>query len=104
MTTRQGLLDDQTPFGSLVRAMAEGMAPAPAGRQLELSLEAPTKRSTPQRAHTSRREPRLLERLDQWFWRQRQREREAYLAQATDIQDLEMRMKALDRGIDPRLV
>ena len=84
--------------------MAEGMAPAPAERQLELAFETPPKRSAPRRGHTSRRDAGVLERLDQWFWRQRQREREAYLAQATDIHDLEMRMQALDRGMDPRLV
>lgn len=39
-----------------------------------------------------------LDRLDNWFWRQRQREREAYLAQATDIFDLEERMRRLERS------
>jgi hypothetical protein len=38
-----------------------------------------------------------MERLDRWFWRQRQRDLEAYLAQATDVHDLETRMRALER-------
>jgi len=39
-----------------------------------------------------------LGRLDNWFWRQQQRQREAYLAQATDIFDLEERMRRLERS------
>ena len=39
----------------------------------------------------------LLDRLDGWFWRQEQKQREAYLAQASDIFELERRMEALDR-------
>ena len=39
----------------------------------------------------------LLDRLDHWFWRQEQRQREAYLAQASDIYDLERRMRHLER-------
>ncbi len=39
----------------------------------------------------------LFDRLDHWFWRQEQRRREAYLAQANDIYDLERRMRHLER-------
>jgi len=39
----------------------------------------------------------LLDRLDHWFWQQEQRQREAYLAQASDIYDLERRMRQLER-------
>ena len=38
----------------------------------------------------------LLARLESWIWRQQQREREAYLAEATDIADLEARMRVLE--------
>jgi hypothetical protein len=41
----------------------------------------------------------LLERLDHWFWVQQQREREAYLAKATDVYDLEARIRALERSV-----
>ena len=41
----------------------------------------------------------LLERLDHWFWRQQQRDIEAYLAKATDVCDLEARIRALERGV-----
>ena len=40
----------------------------------------------------------LLDRLDAWLWRQRQRNNEAYLAQSQDIFELESRMRALERG------
>ena len=39
----------------------------------------------------------LLERLDTWFWRQAQKDREAYLARSADVFDLERRIKALER-------
>ena len=38
-----------------------------------------------------------LDRLDRWFWRQRQQDREDYLADATDIADVERRLRALER-------
>jgi hypothetical protein len=38
-----------------------------------------------------------LDRLDAWFWRQEQRDREAYLADSRDIFELERRIELLDR-------
>ena len=40
----------------------------------------------------------LLERIDHWLWRLEQREIEARLAEATDIYDLEVRIRELERG------
>jgi Protein of unknown function (DUF3563) len=40
---------------------------------------------------------RLVNALDNWFYRQRVREREAYLAKAKDIFELEYRMRQLER-------
>lgn len=37
-------------------------------------------------------------RLDRWVWRQAQRERDAYLAGASDIYDLEARIRRLERS------
>lgn len=53
-----------------------------------------------------RREPRAtkarsagwFERLDGWFWRQAQRDQEAYLAGSRDIYELEQRMRRLERA------
>jgi uncharacterized protein DUF3563 len=39
---------------------------------------------------------RLFERLENWAWDRQQREREAFLAQSTDLYDLEYRMRQLD--------
>jgi hypothetical protein len=41
----------------------------------------------------------LFERLDHWFWRQHQHDIEAYLAKATDVYDLEARIRALERNV-----
>ena len=44
------------------------------------------------------REPRRswLDRLDDWLWNQELKSREAFLAQSTDIVDLEQRMRWLE--------
>jgi hypothetical protein len=44
----------------------------------------------------------LLDRLDQWQRTQRQRALERYLAKATDLCDLEARLRALDRPVGYR--
>ena len=44
----------------------------------------------------------LLDRLDTWFWRQRQRADEAYLAQSQDVFELERRIRALERSVGNR--
>ena len=43
-----------------------------------------------------------LDRLDGWLWRIHQRDREAYLAGAQDVFELERRMRAYDRGPSAR--
>jgi len=42
-------------------------------------------------------EPRWLAAIGDWFYRQQVKEREAYLAQSTDIFDLERRIRQLER-------
>ena len=44
----------------------------------------------------------MLERLDAWFWRQEQKDREAYLAGSADVFDLERRIDAIERGVVTR--
>ena len=39
-----------------------------------------------------------LSRVDTWFWKQEMKRREAFLAQSTDIFDLERRMRMLERS------
>ena len=83
------------PAGSGVFALiATALMPAP-------PQSAPSQRHAPDRdlsvkASAPRRG--LLERLDRWFWAQQQREIEAYLAKATDLFDLEARIRAIDRN------
>ena len=55
-------------------------------------------RSAPE--NTTRRN--LLDRLDAWFWRQRQRTDESYLAQSQDVFELERRMRELERSVGSR--
>jgi hypothetical protein len=44
----------------------------------------------------------LLDRLDNWLWRQRQAADERYLAQSQDVFDLERRIASLERSIGSR--
>ncbi len=53
-------------------------------------------------AHAKATTHSLLDRLDAWFWRQRQRANEAYLAQSRDVFELESRMRAIERGAGGR--
>ena len=40
----------------------------------------------------------LFDRLEQWSWERQMRAQEAYLSNATDLCDLEARMRQLDNG------
>ena len=51
--------------------------------------------AAPVRAH-------WLDRIDQWVWRSALKRREAYLAQATDLPDVERRLRELERGVGAR--
>lgn len=57
-----------------------------------------SERSEPLRA--TERAPRRswLDRLDDWLWDQELKSREAFLAQSTDIVELEHRMRWLEHG------
>jgi hypothetical protein len=60
---------------------------------------APTRQPTFGEAVDARgREPRLgfWDRIDRWAWKQVQKEREAYLAKAQNLAELESRMRDLD--------
>jgi hypothetical protein len=53
---------------------------------------APARRRPPAAVHLH-----ALDRLDHWFWRQRQKDRDAYLAGSVDIVDVERRLRELER-------
>jgi hypothetical protein len=54
----------------------------------------------PEAPEGERDEPKrgLLDRIDHWFWTLEQRALEARLADATDIYDLELRIREIERG------
>ncbi len=56
------------------------------------------KRETAHAPTASPQRRTLFERVDAWFWRQQQEDREAYLARSRDVFELEQRIKALERG------
>ena len=45
---------------------------------------------------------RLLDRVDHWFWKRDQRALEAHLGKASDVFDLEARIRDLERGVPYR--
>jgi hypothetical protein len=69
----------------------------------EVPASAPPSRATaaPRKAAPLERKG-WLNRLDTWFWRQRQSAREAYLAQAKDVFEVERRIRDLERNIGSR--
>ena len=48
------------------------------------------------------RSPGFFERIDRWFWRQSQRERENHLARSQDVFELEERIRRLERSVGSR--
>ena len=68
-----------------------------------LSYHAGGERHRTAAAPATDREPRRgwLDRLDHWFWKLEQRAIEAHLAAATDVYDLEVRIRELERGARP---
>jgi hypothetical protein len=56
---------------------------------------APAEVTPPKRAPRERPLQRAINLIDTWFYRQRMREREAYLAKAQDIFELEYRLRQL---------
>jgi hypothetical protein len=61
-------------------------------------LSRPDTTDTSVTAHTAPAHRSLLDRLDTWFSDQELKSREAFLAQAVDIVDLEQRLRWLERG------
>ena len=91
MERTRTLLDDFNIFA----LMANALALRPLGHDPVERGDRAASVSAPEPAPPRRR---LLDRLDDWFWKHEQREREAYLAASTDIYDLEARMRNLERG------
>ena len=84
---------NQSIFGQLYTVLADTLGRhdrAPAGGTRRTALQGSVEQSRPKRS--------LLDRLDAWFWRQAQNDREAYLAGSSDVFELERRVEAYGRG------
>jgi Protein of unknown function (DUF3563) len=89
MTTRD-IPFHTSPFAHLASLVSEALrGPTPGSRGSAPEM--------PARSRSS-----WLERLDHWLWDQRQRDTEAYLAQSSDLADLERRLRDIDRHIASR--
>jgi hypothetical protein len=83
-------------FGQLYTLIAETL-----GKTQQRSHKAGGRATVQHSPPAEKREaPRqtLLDRLDAWFWRRVQKDREAYLAGSRDVFELERRIEALERG------
>lgn len=88
-----------TFYGQLYRLFAETLGGSDRSRRSARSQAASPKRRVAQpTAVTTAPRATLLDRLDGWFWRQLQKDREAYLARSRDVFELERRIRALERG------
>src|SRR5664279_5565580 len=74
--------------------IAEALALTPPGSDAIAFRE---RRVTPAPAKLTPVRPGFLDRLDHWFWSGHQRNVESYLAQATNLRDVETRIRALER-------
>lgn len=90
----------QTTFGSTMvqRSTARETGPAQPDRLPALGTTASTESRADTRGARSKAGwlTRAWRRLEVWSWQRQVREREAYLAQAKDLVDLEARMRDLD--------
>ena len=68
---------------------------------VSLTAAALTGVGTPSRSKAAASEggESLLDRLDRWLWKTRQDDLERALANATDLADLEARLRARERGV-----
>src|SRR5258708_36046329 len=98
---------DRYPFGALSQGttlLADAIT-LHARFPVRNELSAPAEGSRPTAAASKPAPPERkgwLNRLDAWFWRQRQSARDAYLAQAKDVFEVERRIRDLERNIGSR--
>jgi hypothetical protein len=95
MQTNQMSLNRLRGLG-IFSLIAEALAlPPPGSDAIEFRSLRTAKR--PNQASLPRRG--ALERIERWFWARHQRNVEAYLGRATDIYDVEARIRALERTV-----
>jgi hypothetical protein len=84
---------DQRPFPGVIAVLADalgGFTPAGGSSGGSSRVDSPAVSAG------------VWTRLDRWFRRARQSDDEAFLAAATDLADLERRVRRLERGVDAR--
>ena len=95
-------------FGQLYALAADALGRVSQGRpraRQQASAQRPrVPQRDPQAVRATPEVPRatLLDRLDGWFWRQLQNDRERFLARSRDVFELERRIAALERGVITR--
>ncbi len=89
-------------FGQLYMAIAGAPPLAPEPEPERRHAPRASKAAAAPAKHDATPRLTLLDRLDGWFWRQMQKDREAYLARSSDVFDLERRIDALERGVVTR--
>ena len=91
---------DNSIIGACIKlAQATFFDALPANAQRREPI-APAEVTPPKRAPREHLLQRAINLIDTWFYRQRMREREAYLAKAQDVFELEYRLRELARHHD----
>jgi Protein of unknown function (DUF3563) len=96
MSPMQHAFSEHSIVGSVIKlAQTTFFDSLPANAEMKMPT-APEKMPAKRVAREGRLS-RWLNRLDNWFYRQQVKQREAYLAQSQDIFELEARIRHLDR-------
>ncbi len=97
MQSRSHPFPESSLVGSCIRlAQTTFFDALPANAEL-LPAKAPATFPASKQAAVGNRLTRFTEALENWFYRQQLKDREAYLAQSQDIFEVERRMRDLDR-------
>jgi Protein of unknown function (DUF3563) len=92
---------ERSVFGHLCMLLADALRreqrELPGARAGQVRSSSPLAPHPDSDARPSKSRRSLLDRLEAWHWRHSEKEREAYLARATDVFDLERRIAAIER-------
>ena len=95
MNTNRAHVDELGVFA----LMADALALKPLGHG-NFERSAPSSEVAPADEKPAR--PGLFERIDHWFWLRNQRSLETHLGKASDVYDLEARIRDIERGVTCR--
>ena len=89
---RLPLRPSRDPFATLISLFAAGLSVPPASRTPGRDFPAVSGKPTAYGGS-------LLDRLDRWLWKARQRDLERALTFATDVSDVERRLRERERSL-----